>query len=296
MVVREDDRRRIALQRPLDDLPRVDVGPVHRPEKQFLESEQAMPGIEKQAREHLPLEPAEFRGEEQHRIVRTGEGPAVHQPAGRIAGGDRQDGLQARDFGRPETLVTEQQPDGRIDDAAHGAVLRQQPMPQRQGAVVAGAGAQQHRQQLGVGEPFMLRGQQPLARPLRGKPVPDRIPAHGIAAETHALSINGVSSSRQAPIPDEIPLRKRTGRATAANSTRSPAIRVIAHNCYHEPMDLSGKHILLGVTGGIAAYKTPILVRLLRQAGADVEVVLTRSASEFVTPTTLQAVSGPPRA
>ena len=59
-------------------------------------------------------------------------------------------------------------------------------------------------------------------------------------------------------------------------------------------MDLSGKNILLGITGGIAAYKTPILVRLLRQADAEVQVVLTRSAREFVTPTTLQAVSGRP--
>ena len=59
-------------------------------------------------------------------------------------------------------------------------------------------------------------------------------------------------------------------------------------------MDLSGKHILLGVTGGIAAYKTPILVRHLRQASADVQVVLTRGAREFITSTTLQAVSGRP--
>ena len=59
-------------------------------------------------------------------------------------------------------------------------------------------------------------------------------------------------------------------------------------------MELSKKNILLGVTGGIAAYKTPILVRLLRQAGAEVQVVLTPSAHEFVTPTTLQAVSGHP--
>ncbi|MDE0063074.1 MAG: bifunctional phosphopantothenoylcysteine decarboxylase/phosphopantothenate--cysteine ligase CoaBC [Gammaproteobacteria bacterium] len=59
-------------------------------------------------------------------------------------------------------------------------------------------------------------------------------------------------------------------------------------------MDLSGKNILLGITGGIAAYKTPILVRLLRQADAEVQVVLTRGAREFITPTTLQAVSGRP--
>jgi phosphopantothenoylcysteine decarboxylase/phosphopantothenate--cysteine ligase len=54
------------------------------------------------------------------------------------------------------------------------------------------------------------------------------------------------------------------------------------------------KKILLGVTGGIAAYKTPELVRRLRDRGAEVQVVMTRSANEFVTGTTLQAVSGLP--
>ena len=57
-------------------------------------------------------------------------------------------------------------------------------------------------------------------------------------------------------------------------------------------MSLSGKHILLGITGGIAAYKCPDLVRHLKKAGAQVHVVLTDSASHFVTPMTLQAVSG----
>lgn len=57
-------------------------------------------------------------------------------------------------------------------------------------------------------------------------------------------------------------------------------------------MSLSGKHILLGITGGIAAYKCPDLVRHLKKAGAQVHVVLTESASHFVTPMTLQALSG----
>jgi len=57
---------------------------------------------------------------------------------------------------------------------------------------------------------------------------------------------------------------------------------------------LSGKHILLGITGGIAAYKTPDLVRRLRRAGAEVRVVTTRAAEEFVAPLSLQAVSGHP--
>lgn len=57
---------------------------------------------------------------------------------------------------------------------------------------------------------------------------------------------------------------------------------------------LDGRHILLGVSGGIAAYKAPDLVRRLREAGARVRVVMTASATEFVRPMALQAVSGEP--
>lgn len=53
-------------------------------------------------------------------------------------------------------------------------------------------------------------------------------------------------------------------------------------------------NILLGISGGIAAYKTPELVRRLRDHGADVQIVMTASAAEFVTETALQAVSGHP--
>ena len=55
---------------------------------------------------------------------------------------------------------------------------------------------------------------------------------------------------------------------------------------------LTGKKIIVGVTGGIAAYKTPCLVRRLIEAGAVVQVVMTESAKAFITPMTLQAVSG----
>jgi phosphopantothenoylcysteine decarboxylase/phosphopantothenate--cysteine ligase len=55
---------------------------------------------------------------------------------------------------------------------------------------------------------------------------------------------------------------------------------------------MQGKRVLLGVTGGIAAYKSPDLVRRLRELGAEVQVVLTAGAREFVTPMTFQAVSG----
>ena len=57
---------------------------------------------------------------------------------------------------------------------------------------------------------------------------------------------------------------------------------------------LRGVNIVLGITGSIAAYKTPELVRRLREHGADVQIVMTASAGEFVTETALQAVSGRP--
>ena len=57
-------------------------------------------------------------------------------------------------------------------------------------------------------------------------------------------------------------------------------------------MTLAGKHILVGISGGIAAYKIPELIRLLKKAGADVQVATTKHALEFVTSLTLQTLSG----
>ena len=57
---------------------------------------------------------------------------------------------------------------------------------------------------------------------------------------------------------------------------------------------LDNQHVLLGVTGGIAAYKSPDLVRRLKDAGAEVRVVMTPSATRMVSPTVFQAVSGNP--
>src|SRR5690606_28649284 len=57
---------------------------------------------------------------------------------------------------------------------------------------------------------------------------------------------------------------------------------------------LTGKNIILGVTGGIAAYKAAELARRLRDEGASVRVVMTDAATRFISPLTMQAVSGQP--
>lgn len=59
-------------------------------------------------------------------------------------------------------------------------------------------------------------------------------------------------------------------------------------------MTLAGKHILLGISGGIAAYKIPYLIRSLKKSGADVKVCCTHEALEFVTELTLRTLSGHP--
>lgn len=56
--------------------------------------------------------------------------------------------------------------------------------------------------------------------------------------------------------------------------------------------DFVGKKILLGVCGGVAAYKSAYLIRELTRAGAEVNVVMTQSAKEFVSPLLMQALSG----
>ncbi|MCK4609325.1 MAG: hypothetical protein KAT71_07580 [Gammaproteobacteria bacterium] len=57
-------------------------------------------------------------------------------------------------------------------------------------------------------------------------------------------------------------------------------------------MTLESRHILLGISGSIAAYKSAELIRLLRQEGAVVRVVLTKGGAQFITPLTLQTLSG----
>ena len=59
-------------------------------------------------------------------------------------------------------------------------------------------------------------------------------------------------------------------------------------------MSLQGKHIVLGITGSIAAYKSAILTRLLVKKGAEVQIVITPAGKEFITPVTLSALSGRP--
>ena len=68
--------------------------------------------------------------------------------------------------------------------------------------------------------------------------------------------------------------------------------RLSVPRCHRLMSSLTNKHIILGITGGIAAYKSAELCRLLIKAGAEVRVVMTQAAQEFITALTMQSLSG----
>ena len=82
--------------------------------------------------------------------------------------------------------------------------------------------------------------------------------------------------------------RPATGQKTALRMVRPEALHLLAMS------ELAGKHIVLGLTGGIAGYKAAELCRSLVKQGAKVQVVMTEAAAQFITPVTLQALSGRP--
>ena len=92
------------------------------------------------------------------------------------------------------------------------------------------------------------------------------------------------------------PSRRLCGRSSFAGG-RAPGDGVrtlrsdepLREQQYAPMQDLAGKHIVLGLTGGIACYKSAELCRLLVKAGASVQVVMTEAATQFMTPVTMQA-------
>src|SRR6185503_523389 len=94
---------------------------------------------------------------------------------------------------------------------------------------------------------------------------------------------SSTASFRVAAPPSDAPGRTDSVRPATAPRVSEPPIRPYAN-----------RRVLLGVAGGIASYKTAWLARLLTKAGAEVDVVMTRAATEFVGPVTFEALTGRP--
>ena len=199
------------------------------------------------------------------RVARRGieDGTGLER-LGVVAPGQFQRGLQAAIAGRPQARDPEDPGRAGLQQFPQRAVPRQEAPGHVDDvdAALAG-GAQQDRQQLGVRQVAGAAAQQLFAGPLGRRPVPD---VHGTRVSAHMARqwspYIGPAWPDSVLVADNVPMR--------------------------------GKHIILGVSGGIAAYKSADLARRLVERGAEVQVVMTAAAHEFVTPLTFQAVTGRP--
>ena len=89
-------------------------------------------------------------------------------------------------------------------------------------------------------------------------------------------------------------MRQYEQNSKCAKTPANARVRTISSGDLGPMGRLNQRHILVAISGGIAAYKGAELVRLLKKQGALVRVVLSRGATEFITPLTMQALSGEP--
>ncbi len=297
MIVREDHGGGAPLQRLADHLTRMDVRAIERATEQLLAGEQPVTRVEEQAAEHLVWPVAQQRQQIALRRCRGFE--RVHaaqwlrvmatrelETGGKPGAARRADAAGASRCALRSGLLQQQ--------GAQRARTREQAVGQLERIAACPAGAEQHGEQLGIRQCRGAACEQPLARPLGWGPVTQaRRGGRSARRLTGAAAITSASGHT---------VHADAGRRGAASgescgSTRKCRGRLRAAGAgHHNPamQDFQGRRVLVGVAGGIAAYKTPDLVRRLRDAGAEVQVVLTAGAARFVTPLTFQAVSGRP--
>ena len=265
MVVREDHCGRIVRECLPHHFARVHARAVDRAAKEFVEGDQAMAVVEVQAAEHLVRPVAQLGDEELRRVARRVQHRHRAQLLLVVPPGDFERGLQAAPAGKTHAA----QPAAGLpiggEEAAKAARMREQCAGEGHSIKTGVATAEDERQQFRVRQAVDALLDEFFTRSFARRP----------GADSH-----GDTSVRA---------QCRRGR-DAAHAEKPACLRAP-----HEPPDnarMKGCKILLGVTGGIAAYKSPDLVRRLAERGAQVQVVMTAGAAQFVTATTFQAVSG----
>ena len=165
-----------------------------------------------------------------------------------------------------------------------------------QGVALAGAALQLSRAAgHGAGVSAGLRAASPdgTARSRRRRCCPVRSPSRAPSAQAAlaALSARPVRARHDARHRGAAAGYRRTSGVADLTLSRLPFGKIMPQANLET---LTGRSIVVGVAGGIAAYKAAELVRLLRKAGAEVRVVMTEAAQQFITPLTLQALSQHP--
>ena len=126
---------------------------------------------------------------------------------------------------------------------------------------------------------FLMYPQAENAQGPARQPRPGQLQVHDHRARDHRLS--GMPNVCMFLPMSPHPSVGRAGMHSMSDAVMAPT-----------PLDLAGRHVVLGLSGGIACYKSAELVRELTKAGATVQVVMTEAAEHFITAVTMQALSG----
>lgn len=269
VVVGKDDRCGPVLQGAHGYLPGIDGGAVEGAQEQVLAAQEPVLAVEEQTGEDLAAAGAQVVLQEALRVSRAAHHVDPAQLLLDAAPRQFQGGLEMGDLGATHTRLGLERNSihGQHAGEIAGALEEGAGQPDRRAATTTRA--QYHGQQLGIGENAGAVQAQFFPRALAPGPVVYR---HG-AAPPWAVA-NGVRRGCLCYLPAfHTPDVPRPGPA-------------MAH--------LFNRNVVLGVCGGIAAYKAAGLVRELQTRGADVRVIMTRGAEAFLTPLTLQALSTHP--
>lgn len=266
VVVRHQHGRGVAAQGLLHEDARVHAGAVDGALGEDALGDQAMAVVEEQGGEALVRCVAQPAAEILAGAVRVLQGTATIEFGLQVPAPQGQGGLQQGGAGRPEAGQGAEPGGIALQQGPQAAALGEQGAGVADGIGAAWAGAEQQGQKLGIGQRLGTVPQQALARAFGSGPVLD----------SHAgmVAADPAAGCRK-PVAAGVSFRLDRGEEQGVSA-------------------LHGQRVLLGVSGGIAAYKSAELVRRLREAGAEVRVVMTAGAEHFITATTLQAVSGHP--
>ena len=260
VIVRRDKRGGAVPQGLLGHHPWVDGGAVDGAVEQFLVRDDAMAGVQEQAGEHFVRVITQHGFQVLLGQVGTLEGTAAPDSLTKVAFRQFEHSHQLAAFCRPQARLLLQGIVLRLQKAAQAPKAGQQLLRDLHDRPACGAGAEQNGQQFGIAK---------CADPQCSQLFPRHELLHGQSVMVRNVFRYGKMT--------RLDVSYRFG------SNRPDGIGT-----------MNAKRIVLGVTGGIAAYKSADLVRRLQDAGAEVRVVMTRGAQAFVTPLTFQAVSGNP--
>ncbi len=281
----ENHRCRVSVQGQLYDFTRVHAGPVDGAAEQLIEADHPVPVVQQQAAEEFVWQVPQARAQVVAGGPRIFQGAAPAQRLHQLAAPDFDDGLKLGMACDPQPAAPGVGMPGGDQQWPQAPEMTKQPLRDSQRRPAADAGAQEYGEQLCVRQRRDAMFQELVLGPLSLRPVSD--------SHIYFL-VRGWTAGQSCHLRPNPVLHGPFAHAKLVLPQSRRFAGLLPLPWKNEMSILQAKRVLLGVTGGIAVYKCPDLVRRLRDKEARVQVVMTAGAEQFVTAMTFQAVSGRP--